>query len=149
MHSRVPVGTLALRQPCHGTARTLSSCTVLCKVTSLSGRWLSDSLVTALRGLCPLVPCYARSRSYWDAGSQAVLSRHCEDFVLLYLVMQSLVPVGTLVSWLSYHGTARTMFSCTVLCKVTSLSGRWSVGCLVTALRGLCPLVPCYARFRP
>ena len=32
---------------------------------------------------------------------------------------------------------------------VASLSGRWSVGCLVTALRGLCPLVPCYARSRP
>ena len=31
---------------------------------------------------------------------------------------------------------------------VASLSGRWSVGCLVTALRGLCPLVPCYARSR-
>ena len=32
---------------------------------------------------------------------------------------------------------------------VASLSGRWSIGCLITALRGLCPLVPCYARSRP
>ncbi len=95
MQGRVPDGTLALRQFCHGTARTLSSCTVLCKVASLSGRWLSDSFVTALRGLCPLVPCYARSRPCRDAGSQTVLSRHCEDSVLLYRVMQGRVPVGT------------------------------------------------------
>ena len=32
---------------------------------------------------------------------------------------------------------------------VASLSGRWYIGCLVTALRGLCPLVLCYARSRP
>ena len=134
---RVPVGTLAHRQSPHGTARTSSSCTVLCKVSSLTGRWLSDSLVTALRGLCPLVPCYARSRPCRDAG----LSRHCEDSVHMYRVMQGLVPDGTLV----YHCTARTLSSCTVLCKVSSLSGRWSI----TALRGLCPHVPCYARSRP
>ena len=95
MHSRVPDGTLALRQSCHGTARTLSSCTVLCKVASLTGRWLIDGLLTALRGLRPLVPCYARSRSCRDAGSQAVLSRHCEDSVHLYRVMQGRVPDGT------------------------------------------------------
>ena len=35
------------------------------------------------------------SRPCRDAGSQAVLSRHCEDFVLLYRVMQSRVPIGT------------------------------------------------------
>ena len=139
MHSRVPVGTLALRQFCHGTARTLSSCTVLCKV----------GLLTALRGLRPLVPCYARSRPCRDAGSQIVLSRHCEDSVHLYRVMQGCVPVGTLAHRRSPHGTARTLSSCTVLCKVASLSGRWSGGCLITALRGLCPLVPCYARLRP
>jgi len=149
MHSRVPVGTQALRQFCHGTARTLSSCTVLCKVSSLSGRWLIDSLLTALRGLCPLVPCYARSRPYRDAGSQTVLSRHCEGFVLLYRVMQGLVPVGTLAHRRSPHGTARTPSSCTVLCKVTSLSGRRLSDSLLTALRGLCPLVTCYARSRP
>ena len=32
---------------------------------------------------------------------------------------------------------------------VASLTGRWSIGCLVTALRELRPLVPCYARSRP
>ena len=36
------------------------------------------------------------SRSCRDAGLLVVLSRHCEDFVLLYRVMQGLVPVGTL-----------------------------------------------------
>ena len=30
-----------------------------------------------------------------DAGLGAVLSRHCEDSVLLYRVMQGRVPVGT------------------------------------------------------
>ena len=35
-------------------------------VASLSGRWLIDGLLTALRGLCPLVPCYARSRPCRD-----------------------------------------------------------------------------------
>ena len=35
------------------------------------------------------------SRPYRDAGSSTVLSRHCEDFVLLYRVMQGRVPVGT------------------------------------------------------
>ena len=133
----------------HGTARTPSSCTVLCKVASLSGRWLIDGLITALRGLCPLVPCYARSRPCRDAGSSTVLSRHCEDSVLLYRVMQGRVPVGTLAHRRSYHGTARTLSSCTVLCKVASLSGRWLSDSLVTALRGLRPLVPCYARSRP
>ncbi len=34
------------------------------------------------------------SRPCRDVG----LSRHCEDFVLLYCVMQGLVPVGTLSS---------------------------------------------------
>ena len=65
---RVPVGTLVY----HGTARTLSSCTVLCKVASLTGRWLIYSLLTALRGLCLLVPCYARSRPCRDAGLEVV-----------------------------------------------------------------------------
>ena len=91
MQGLVPVGTQAHRPSYHGTAWTLSSCTVLCKVSSLSGRWLIDRLITALRGLCPLVPCYARSRPCRDAG----LSRHCADSVLLYRVMQGLVPVGT------------------------------------------------------
>ena len=145
---RVPVGTLADWLSYHGTARTTSSCTVLCKVSSLLGRWSVGCLITALRGLRPLVPCYARSRPCRDAGRLVVLSWHCEDFVLLYRVLQSRVPVGTLVSWLSYHGTARTTSSCTVLCKVASLSGRWLIGCLITALRGLCSLVPCYARSR-
>ena len=149
MHSRVPVGTLAHRRSPHGTARTPPSCTVLCKVASLTGRWLIDSLLTALRGLCPLVPCYARSRPCRDAGSQTVLSWHCEDFVLLYRVMQGRVPVGTLAHRRSYHGTARTPSSCTVLCIVASLSGRWLIDRLITALRGLRPLVPCYARSRP
>ena len=129
--------------------RTLSSCTLLCKVASLTGRWLSDSLVTALRGLCPLVPCYARSRPCRDAGLVVVLSRHCEDFVLLYRVMQGRVPDGTLALRQFCHGTARTLSSCTVLCKVASLTGRWLSDSFVTALRGLCPLVPCYARSRP
>jgi len=142
---RVPVGTLVY----HGTARAPSSCTVLCKVASLSGRRLIDRLITALRGLCPLVPCYARSRPCRDAGSSTVLSRHCVDSVLLYRVMQGRVPVGTLIWWLSCDGTARTLSSCIVLCKVSSLTGRWSGGCLITALRGPCPLVPCYARSRP
>jgi len=150
MQGRVPIGTLAHRQSPHGTARTLSSCTVLCKVASLSGRRLIDRLLTALRGLCPLVPCYAKSRPCRDASSSTVSSRHCEDSVLLYRVMQGRVPVGTLVRWLPYyHGTARTLSSCTVLCKVASLSGRWLIDSLLTALRGLCPLVPCYARLRP
>ena len=35
------------------------------------------------------------SRPCRDAGLLVVLSRHCEDSVLLYRVMQSLVPVGT------------------------------------------------------
>ena len=35
------------------------------------------------------------SRPYRDAGLVVALSRHCEDFVLLYRVMQGLVPVGT------------------------------------------------------
>ena len=95
MQGRVPVGTLTHRQSPHGTARTLSSCTVLCKVSSLTGRWLSDSLITALRGLCPLVPCYARSRPCRGADSSTVSSRHCEDYVLLYRVMQGRVLVGT------------------------------------------------------
>ena len=85
------------------------------------------------------------SRPCRDVG----LSRHCEDLVLLYRVMQGRVPDGTLAHRRSPHGTAWTLSSCTVLCKVSSLSGRWSRGCLVTALRGLCPLVPCYARSRP
>ena len=149
MQGRVPVGTLALRQSYHGTARTLSSCTVLCKVASLSGRWLIDRLITALRGLCPLVPCYARSRPCRYAGSQTVLSRHCEDSVLLYRVMQGRVPDGTLAHRPSYYGTARTPSSCTVLCKVASLTGRWLIDRLITALRGICPLVLYYARSRP
>ena len=46
---RVPDGTPYRLTCCyHGTARTLSSCTVLCKVSSLSGRWLIDRLITAL-----------------------------------------------------------------------------------------------------
>ena len=179
MQGHVPFGTLVSWLSYHGTARTLSSCTVLCKVSSLSGRWSLGCLIMALRGLCSLVPCYARSRPCRDAGLLVVLSWHCEDYVLLYRVMQGRVPVGTLadrlsyhgtartsssctvlckvtslsgrplVSWLSYHGTARTLSSCTVLCKVASLSGRWPNGCLITALRGLRPLVPCYARSRP
>ena len=36
------------------------------------------------------------SRPCRDAGLLVVLSRHCEDSVLLYCVMQGLVPVGTL-----------------------------------------------------
>ena len=36
------------------------------------------------------------SRPCRDAGLLVVLSRHCEDSVLLYRVMQGLVPVGTL-----------------------------------------------------
>ena len=32
---------------------------------------------------------------------------------------------------------------------VASLTGRWSIGCHITALRGLHHLVPCYARSRP
>ena len=35
------------------------------------------------------------SRPYRDAGLLVVLSRHCEDSVLLYRVMQGLVPIGT------------------------------------------------------
>ena len=35
------------------------------------------------------------SRPCRDAGSSTVSSRHCEDFVLLYRVMQGFVPVGT------------------------------------------------------
>ncbi len=97
MHSRVPDGTLAHRPSCHGTVRTPSSCTVLCKVSSLTGRWLIDGFLMALRGFCPLEPCYARSRSCRDAGLLVVLSRHCENFVLLYRVMQGRVPVGTRV----------------------------------------------------
>ncbi len=103
MHSRVPDGTLALRQSCHGTARTSSSCTVLCKVASLTGRWLIDGLLMALRGFCPLELCYARSRSCRDASLLVVFSRHCRDFVLLYRVMQGRVPVGTWVR-LWYQG---------------------------------------------
>ena len=72
MHSRVPVGTLVYCQSCHGTARTLPSCTVLCEVSSLSGRWLIDSLVMALRGLRPLVSCYAKSRPCRDVGMSAI-----------------------------------------------------------------------------
>ena len=34
------------------------------------------------------------SRPYRDAGLLVVLSRHCEDSVLLYRVMQGLVPAG-------------------------------------------------------
>ena len=45
----------------------------------------------------------------------------------------------------SHHTLFRWVYS---FC-VASLSGRWSIGCLVTALRGLRPLVPCYARSRP
>ncbi len=46
----------------------------------------------------------------------------------------------------SHHALFRwiILFFC-----VASLSGRRSIGCLVTALRGLRPLVPCYARSRP
>ena len=36
------------------------------------------------------------SRPSRDASLLAVLSRHCEDFVLLYRVMQGRVPIGTL-----------------------------------------------------
>jgi len=67
------------------------------------------------------------SRPWRDAGLLVVLSRHCEDSVLLYRVMQGLVPVGTLVHWPSPHGTARTLSSCTVLCKVSFLSGRIAI----------------------
>ena len=130
MQGLVPIGTLADWLSYHGTARTLSSCTVLCKVASLSGRWLIGCLITALRGLRPLVPCYAKSRPCRDAG----LSRHWEDFVLLYRVMQGLVPVGTLV----YHGTTWTSSSCTVLCKVSSLTGRDSS---MTADRACIPVI--------
>ena len=35
------------------------------------------------------------SRPYRDAGLVVALSRHCEDSVLLYRVMQGRVPVGT------------------------------------------------------
>ena len=77
-----------------------------------------------------------------------VPSRHCEDSVLLNRVMRGFVPVGTLVYYQSCHGTARTPSSC-MLCKVSSLSGRWLIDSLVAVLRGLCPLVPCYARSRP
>ena len=149
------------------------------------------------------------SRPCRDAG----LSRHCEDFVLLYRVMQGCVPDGTnrqfstlslnalckrrlLTSSIRFwksENTAKftfakakkmritvftnidfeynlvfvniifaikTVFSDIVhyCCQmkwffypfcVASLSGRWTIGCLVTALRGLRPLVPCYARSRP
>ena len=146
---RVPVGTLAHRPSYHGTARTLSSCTVLCKVSSLSGRRLIDGLLTALGELRPLVPCYVRSSPCRDAGTSTVSSRHCEDFVLLYRVMQGRVPVGTLAHRRSPHGTAQTLSSRTVLCIVASLTGRWLIDSLLTALRGLCPLVPCYERSRP
>ena len=37
------------------------------------------------------------SRPCRDADLLVVLSRHCEDFVLLYRVMQGLVPIGTRV----------------------------------------------------
>ena len=37
----------------------------------------------------------ALSRPYRDAGLLVVLSRHCEDSVLLYRVMKGLVPIGT------------------------------------------------------
>ena len=67
---------------------------------------------------------FSLSRPCRDAGPLVVFSRHCEDSVLLYRVMQGLVPIGTLVYWLFCHGTARTLSSCTVLCKVSSLSGR-------------------------
>ena len=171
MQGLVPVGTLVWWLSCHGTARTLSTCTVLCKVSSLSGRWSSGCLITALRGLCPLVPCYARSRPCRDAGLVVVLSRHCEDFVLLYRVLQGLVPVGTLAHRPSYHGTARTFVllyrvlqglvpvgtqahrrsphgtartpsSCTVLCKVASLSGRIAIFYSILTLRLVDVMVP-------
>ncbi len=45
----------------------------------------------------------------------------------------------------SHHTLFRWVYS---FC-VASLTGRWSIGCLVTALRGLRPLVPCYARSLP
>ena len=38
---------------------------------------------------------FSLSRPCRDAGPLVVLSRHCEDFVLLYRVMQGLVPIGT------------------------------------------------------
>ena len=74
------------------------------------------------------------SRPCRDAG----LSRHCEDSVLLYRVTQGRVPDGTLV----YHGTARTLSSCTVLCKVTSLSGRIVIIHLLLTLRLVDFMVP-------
>jgi hypothetical protein len=38
---------------------------------------------------------FSLSRPCRDAGPLVVLSRHCEGSVLLYRVMQGLVPVGT------------------------------------------------------
>ena len=142
MQGCVPDRTLAHRPSPHGTARTLSSCTVLCKVASLSGRWLIDRLLTALRGLCPLVPCYARLRPCRDAGSSTVSSQHCKDFVLLYRVMHSRVSIGTLAHRQSPHGTARTLSSCTVLCKVASLSGRIAFFHSILTLRLVDVMVP-------
>ena len=65
----------------------------------------------------------------------------------LYGVMQGCVPSGRWRGDGSVHRTAPA--ACTVLCNVTSLSGRRPRGYLSTALRGLCPLVPCYARSCP
>ena len=52
----VPIGTLALRQSCHGTARTTSSSTVLCKVASLSGRIAIFHSLLTLRLVDFMVP---------------------------------------------------------------------------------------------
>ena len=53
-------------------------------VASLSGRWSVGCLVTALRGLCPLVPCYARSRPYRDGSSFSTIYAECLFYLLFW-----------------------------------------------------------------
>ena len=57
-------------------------------VVSLMGRWSSGYLITALRGLCPLVPCYARSRPCRDESSFFYYSVER----LFYLLFLELIP---------------------------------------------------------
>ena len=92
----------------------------------------------------------------WDAnfllsepkGTEEGLKNHHRQLIGFILFVLCRVPDGTLVYWLYSHGTARTSSSCTVLCKVTSLSGLGCVygikGCLfpITNNRVSCIRLP-------